>query len=221
MADTPAPATPLGPAPAPSSGWGMATLEIWDSRGRDYRTLEASAYLVGSAAEVDITIDDATVSGVHLVLERAGAVWLVRDLGSRNGTLVNGQRLVAQQRLRHGDEIVAGRTKLVFLDRAADRAPRTQPIAPLPELTKGEHRVLVELCRPLLSGNAFTPPASDREIAERLYVGVGAIKAHLGHLYDKFGIGQDPAEPRGRRRVRLANEAVQRGAVTARDLETA
>ena len=76
--------------------------------------------------------------------------------------------------------------------------------------------MLVELCRPLLKGSAFTPPATVREIAKRLFVGEAAVKQHLGHLYDKFGIFDDDGTPK---LVRLANAALETGAVTLRDLK--
>ena len=82
-----------------------------------------------------------------------------------------------------------------------------------PALTKREHDVLVELCRPMLDGDAFTEPASARRIAEVLFVTDAAVKQHLLRLYDKFGI----YEGGERRRVRLANEAVRSGAVAASD----
>lgn len=200
-----------------TGGAAMAVLEIWDSRGCGHRTLDAGRHLVGSGDGSDILLDDPTVSGVHFELERVGAVWLVRDLASRNGTLVNGVRLVSPHRLRHGDEIVAGRTRLVYLARATVAAPSTQPLAELPELTRAEREVLVELCRPLLSGNPFTPPATVNEISRRRVTGKGATTQILVRLYDKFGVYEDPSD-RSRRRVDLANEAVQRGAVTAQDL---
>ena len=77
--------------------------------------------------------------------------------------------------------------------------------------------MLVELCRPLVSHNIFQPPASVREIAERLYIGKNAVQAHLSNLYDKFGI-YDEGDGVSRRVV-LANEAMQRGVVTIADLE--
>ncbi len=73
--------------------------------------------------------------------------------------------------------------------------------------------MLVELCRPLVSHNIFQPPASVREIAERLFIGKNAVQAHLTNLYDKFGI-YDEADGVSRRVV-LANEAMQRGVVTS------
>ena len=76
--------------------------------------------------------------------------------------------------------------------------------------------MLVELCRPVLSGQAFTPPSSVRAIADALYVTESAVKQHLDRLYDKFGIQTDVG---GSRRVLLANEAIQTAAVTLKDLQ--
>ncbi len=194
----------------------MAVLEVWGSRGHDIVALDEGRCSVGASADADLTIpNDPTVSRVHLMLETIGGSWCVRDLGSSNGTFVNGSRLFAERVLRDGDEMVLGRTRLVFRERGGLQGHRTEGLEPPPRLTDREHEVLVELCRPLLAGNAFTPPAAVRDIAVRLYVGQAAVKQHLSHLYDKFGIAEDGLEPR---RVRLANEALQRGAVTLADL---
>jgi class 3 adenylate cyclase len=82
-----------------------------------------------------------------------------------------------------------------------------------PDLTRRERDVLVALCRPALYGNVFEEPASVREIAKTLVVTEAAVKQHLMHLYDKFEI----ADTGERRRVRLAREAVRRGAVVLSD----
>ena len=76
----------------------------------------------------------------------------------------------------------------------------------------GPHRpvALKLLSAPVAAGEAFTEPASIREIADALVVSEAAVKQHLAHLYDKFGIHGGGE----RRRVRLANEALRRGAVT-------
>jgi len=52
------------------------------------------------------------VSGRHCELIRAGRVVELSDLQSRNGTLLNGARVVARQRLESGDLIRVGRTEL-------------------------------------------------------------------------------------------------------------
>ena len=71
-----------------------------------------------------------------------------------------------------------------------------------------ERETLVELCRPLFANtsNAFRAPASVLEIAERMFVGRAAVQAHLGRLYDKFGIYDEA----GDRRRELANQAIER-----------
>jgi pSer/pThr/pTyr-binding forkhead associated (FHA) protein len=65
------------------------------------------AVTLGKTASNDITIDtDPTVSRLHAVLEYFPAGWCIRDLASRNGTFVNGQRVLGERRLQNGDEIV-------------------------------------------------------------------------------------------------------------------
>jgi pSer/pThr/pTyr-binding forkhead associated (FHA) protein len=197
----------------------MPALEVWGDRGRDrVVTLSDGPYTLGSdEGSADIALADPAVSRVHAIFERVGTAWLLRDLGSRNGTRVNGDRLTSQRRLHDGDEVMVGRTRLVFLDRADALRPPTDALeAPPSNLTRMERRVLVELCRPLLSHNVFQPPASVREIASALFIGKNAVQAHLSNLYDKFGIYQDTADVS--RRVVLANEAMQRGAVSLADL---
>src|SRR5436190_3149739 len=119
-------------------------------------TLQADRTTVGQAAENDLALaDDATASHLHAVLERFAAGWCVTDLGSSNGTWVNGERIWASRRLRHGDEIRIGQTRLLFQDPlSAAAAPTETEIAP-PELTPRERDVLVALCRPLLARDMF------------------------------------------------------------------
>lgn len=86
-----------------------------------------------------------------------------------------------------------------------------------PELTRRERDVLVALCRPLAEGEVFASPASVREIARALVVTDAAVKQHLSHLYDKFGI----SEAGTKRRAALAREAIRLGAVSLEDLDEA
>jgi pSer/pThr/pTyr-binding forkhead associated (FHA) protein len=196
----------------------MPAVELWGDRGRErVVTLADGSYTIGSdPSSADIALDDAAVSRVHATLERVGTTWLVRDLGSRNGTRVNGVRLTGQRRLHDGEELHVGRTRLVFRDSVDASRRSTDALDEPPDnLTRMERRVLVELCRPLMTHNAFQPPASVREIAARLFIGKNAVQAHLTNLYGKFGIQEES----GGRRVLLANAAMERGAVTISELE--
>jgi len=171
---------------------------------------------VGTLESNDVVVDADGVSRVHAVFERFGDSWCVRDLGSRNGTFVNGGRIIGERALHSGDEIALGRLRLLFHDGPA-RGTETAAIAQPPPLTPRERDVLVALCRPLLTGDAFTEPASTRAIAGELVVSEAAVKQHLSRLYDKFDVSARDE----RRRVQLANAAVARGAVKLGDLRPA
>jgi pSer/pThr/pTyr-binding forkhead associated (FHA) protein len=170
---------------------------------------------VGKAAENDVALEhDPTASHLHAVLERFPAGWCVSDLGSSNGTWVNGERIWSAHRLRHGDEIRVGQTRLIFRDPVAAGGSVTEAEDVPPTLTTRERDVLVALCRPLLDRDMFTEPASTRAIAEELVISQAAVKQHLANLYDKFGVPAGESH----RRAQLANEALRRGAVSLTQL---
>jgi hypothetical protein len=75
-------------------------------------TLEGDQVTVGRIPDNAIQLDDFTVSRQHAVLVKQGGAWLVRDLGSLNGTYVNAER-VEESVLQHGDEVQIGRFRLV------------------------------------------------------------------------------------------------------------
>lgn len=171
---------------------------------------------IGKSSTNRVAFDhDSTVSRVHAVLEKLGVAWSIRDVGSRNGTYLNGEKITAERVLRSGDEIRIGKSRLVFWEaRDGDEAPgdETISVAPTqlpPRLTRRELEVLVVLCRPLVSDDPFPQAPSVRQMAQELFVTEAAVKQHLQNLYDKFAI-----PPEGERRTRLANEATRRGAVT-------
>jgi hypothetical protein len=60
--------------------------------------------LIGRSDACDVRLEDATVSRRHARLVFRDGAWIVQDLGSKNGTLLNG-RLVGRARLRPGDRI--------------------------------------------------------------------------------------------------------------------
>jgi DNA-binding CsgD family transcriptional regulator len=192
-------------------------LEIWRPSGRELISLGGERVTVGKSSTNLVSLDhDSTVSRVHAVLENLGFAWSIRDVGSRNGTYLNGEKISAERVLRSGDELRIGKSRLVFWQvkeadhtTTAEETVSVAPSQPAPHLTRRELEVLVVLCRPLVSGDPFPEAVSVRQMAQELFVTEAAIKQHLQNLYDKFGI-----PPEGERRVRLANEAIRRGAVT-------
>lgn len=192
-----------------------AYLEVWGPQGSRPLPLVGDAVVVGRDDACQVAFPhDPEVSRRHAVIEQLPVGWSVRDLGSRNGTFVGGQRLLHSRPLEDRDEIRVGRQRLLF------HAPGAQPplapteaSAPPPELTRRERDVIHALLAPVGTGQAFTEPASIREMAAALWVSEAAIKQHLANLYEKFGVGEGE-----RRRVRLANEVLRRGAVRLSDL---
>ncbi|MBF8186507.1 FHA domain-containing protein [Nonomuraea sp. K274] len=70
---------------------------------------ERLRYVVGRGSACDLVLSDLTVSRVHAELRREDdGGWMLIDLGSLNGTRLNGWRLVGPARVRSGDEISFG-----------------------------------------------------------------------------------------------------------------
>ena len=68
----------------------------------------------GDMNEVDLRVNHRSISRVHARLELRGSDWFVKDLNSRNGTKVNGEKIEDETRLSSGDEISFGSMKSVF-----------------------------------------------------------------------------------------------------------
>jgi adenylate cyclase len=77
-----------------------------------------------------IQLMDKIASKEHCVIEQRGPTFVLRDLGSLNGTFVNAQRVNGERSLRHGDEIEIGMTKARFDDGVSPRTYPKLPISP-------------------------------------------------------------------------------------------
>ena len=82
-------------------------------RGRKF-TIHGTEALIGRGAHCDVCLRDERLSGQHAKLHYKNGSWYVFDLGSRNGTWVNRQRLYQERRLQPSDEVGVGKTVLRF-----------------------------------------------------------------------------------------------------------
>jgi serine phosphatase RsbU (regulator of sigma subunit) len=96
-------------------------LIIRDAEGRAQTVdLEKDRYTLGRSSAADLCYpDDAGLSRQHLVFERVENGWQVTDLGSKNGTLLNGVRIDSPTPFRPGDRVSAGHLSIEFADIAA------------------------------------------------------------------------------------------------------
>ena len=69
---------------------------------------------LGRSRQSDVMIDDANVSRAHAEVRLHGSSWVLTDLGSTNGTRLNGRRVTQPEVLKPGDEIEIGTTTLTF-----------------------------------------------------------------------------------------------------------
>ncbi len=74
-------------------------------------------YTIGRELACDMTLADGTVSRWHASLQRGGDGWLLADLGSTNGTRLNGWRVSSPSPVRAGDLVTFGRVTFVLADR--------------------------------------------------------------------------------------------------------
>ncbi len=194
-------------------------VEVQGPQGSRLVELTADRSTLGRASTNNIVVAlDPSVSRLHAVVERYPTGFCLRDLGSANGTFVNGERVVGEVRLRTGDEIRLGNSRVTFYVLGDDDLETTAVSEGSPALTRREHELLLALCRPLFAGGPFNQPASIRQLAAQLFVTEAAVKFHLANLYDKFGLTERTAGVS--RRIALANEAVRRRAVSIADLRT-
>jgi predicted component of type VI protein secretion system len=193
-----------------------------DAGAQRVHTLLASVtrLTLGRAPENDVPLGwDARVSRVHAELEMVGGDWIVSDDGlSRNGTWVNGEKLLRRRRLNDGDVLRIGATHVRFrlperLDLGTTALDSSLP--PEAHLSPAQRRVLIALCRPLAGGEPGATPATNPQIAEELFLSIDAVKTHLRSLYPKFEV-EDLAQ--NQKRSALAARALASGAVTLEDI---
>ena len=76
--------------------------------------LAGDEHLIGRLSDCAVIVSDSNTSRHHAKISRSGSGFVIADLGSTNGTSVNGERLIADHRLADGDIITVGSVSLRF-----------------------------------------------------------------------------------------------------------
>lgn len=114
-------AAPAAPAPAPAPVYkrqaavapAVQGQPVLDIDGQRY-SLNAASIILGRSSEADILIDDTGVSRKHLEIRTQGGASTAVDLGSTNGSYVDGHRVQGTAALYDGSSITMGRTQITF-----------------------------------------------------------------------------------------------------------
>ena len=156
---------------------------------------------IGRSPDNDVVVDgEQTVSRLHAELAHDGEHWVVRDLGSHNGTYVNGTRVVDGQAvaLTPLDIVGVGGATIRMVTTSdedlhtIEDASAADAYRLLTALSPREREVLAEVA----TGR------TDEQIATALYISVKTVHSHLDRIRDKTGL---------RRRAELTRLAVRLG----------
>ncbi len=101
---------------------------LTDPNGHEHR-IPAQNAVIGRAIECDVVITSKSVSREHTRLLREGRRWFVEDLGSTNGTYLNGERVIGKLNLLDGDNLKIGDVAFIFHD--PETTTRESPIPDL------------------------------------------------------------------------------------------
>ena len=98
-------------------------------KGRTFELPDHEPQLVGRSSEA-LPLTDTTVSRRHAEMTPDAGEWYLRDLGSQNGTWVNGVRIEGRQRLNPGDQVRVGATLMIFGRTEREPAGRVKLVRP-------------------------------------------------------------------------------------------
>ncbi len=178
------PGTARRPAAQPRGG-AKLVCTAGPASGQEF-SLEGDEVVIGRASDNPVSIPDTSVSRKHALLRRSEGGWAVSDLGSGNGTMVNGEAIADETALGDGDTIALGDSEFRYQDPAAGasalapspaaggrRPPvRTSRMGGAPERSAGRGR-------PLRGAKPELDPAEQKARRKKLFIRIGGAAVVL------------------------------------------
>jgi pSer/pThr/pTyr-binding forkhead associated (FHA) protein len=140
-------------------------------------------FTIGRKPDNDLVLDDPTVSGHHARIVKIQATYLLEDLKSTNGTLLN-SKAVDRRQLQDADVVAIGRARLVFRDQHAVPLP-TPSSSEMGTMDLGKTMVLTDKAQ----GGAATPGRTAK--VEVLSGRTDRLEYHLTKLVTLIGSQED------------------------------
>ena len=143
----------------------MPYLQVYDRETRSQKSvpIPGRSLTIGKAPGNDLVLEKAAISRRHCEIVAQNDTYLVRDLGSRNGTYVEGRRITGPTPLREGSRIDLGPICIIFHMGRTQLAPAKPPTAPKPREKKTAHATPKRT-----DGRRLVPPELKKKIHERL-----------------------------------------------------
>lgn len=195
----------------------MWKLTIEDDEGkRTPVSLVRDEYSVGRGDENAVRLTERNISRRHARFRRAGATWTIEDLASYNGTWVNGERVVGEQALAHGDVVQLGDYRLDMADAVAAETERAAADA----RTASEDRFVVvggplAPVDVLIAGPVTTFGSAEGASVVLAHGSVSPVHAEVHAL----GVGRyEIVDRSGGAGVRVNGSSLERGLIEAGDV---
>ena len=136
-------------------------------------TIEVPEFVIGRGNDCQIVLPERQVSRYHAKITSDQGKYILHDLGSKNGTHLNGARVIGSTQLKDGDEIqIALRVKLLFIGTDATIPLTVEEPRPVGNLTLDKAQRAVKI-----QGKELLPPLSLAQfrLLEALYDADGAV----------------------------------------------
>jgi pSer/pThr/pTyr-binding forkhead associated (FHA) protein len=125
--------------------------------GNEYE-LDRETVSVGRSADNQISLASDSVSRHHAIVLFSGGVYIVKDLGSKNGTRINGELITGEHKLNNDDKVAFGDIKLTFkLDEDSETRTLTH-VTPTKAKNKNFLELDLDAMQVTLLGKVLDPP---------------------------------------------------------------
>lgn len=164
----------------PKTATATLTVRSGPASGQEF-TLDGDELVIGRAADNPVSIPDTSVSRKHAVVRKTADGWAVSDLGSGNGTMLNGAPIADETTLNDGDVITMGDTELVYGGPSAAAAGAEPTEAPssrrAPVRTSRNGGAAIERStgrgRPVRTSRMSEDPEAAKKKRRKIFVAVG------------------------------------------------
>jgi pSer/pThr/pTyr-binding forkhead associated (FHA) protein len=133
-----------------------------DESGKDYE-LDTATVSIGRSADNQIVLNSDSVSRHHALITFSGGYYILRDLGSKNGTRVNSQPLTGEHKLSNEDKIAFGDIKLTFKLGEEGETRTLSKVSNVKAVVKSLLELDLEAMQVKLHGQVLDPPLTHLE----------------------------------------------------------